>query len=77
MQATARISIYSVLSGVLLATSGCVVAHRGYDRGYDQDGAYYQRDQRYRGEDRDHDRREAYERCREEGGRDCDDILHR
>ena len=77
MQATARISIYSLLSGVLLATSGCVVAHRDYDRGYDHDRAYYQRDDRDRDAYRDHDRREAYERCRAEGGRDCDDILHR
>ncbi len=77
MQALPRISIYSLLSGILLATSGCVVAHRDYGRGYDNGGAYYQRDERYRNEDRDHDRREAYERCREEGGHDCDDILHR
>ncbi len=72
MQVLTRVSIYSLLAGVLLATSGCVIAP-DHGRGYDHDQTYYQRDQRYR----DHDRREAYERCRQEGGHDCDDLLHR
>lgn len=73
MQALARLSLFSLLSGVLLATSGCVLGP-DHDRGYYNDGAYSQHDRRYRDDDRDRDRHEAYERCREEGGRDCDDA---
>lgn len=76
MQAFARMSIYGLLGGILLATSGCVLGpDRDHDRGYYNDG-YSQQDQRYRYEDRDQERRRDYERCREEGGHDCDDILH-
>jgi hypothetical protein len=57
-----------LLTGVL-CTSGCIVApDRDGDRAYEH--------HRY-DSDRDHDRREAYRHCREEGGHDCDDILHR
>ena len=75
MQALFRVSVYSLLAGVFLATSGCVLGpdhDRGY--GYDHDRTYYQRDDHDR---YDHDRRAEYNRCRREGGRDCDDILHR
>jgi hypothetical protein len=57
MKALAHVSICSLLAGVLLATSGCVLAPgRDNGRGYDHDRIGYQRDGRYRDEDRDRDR---------------------
>lgn len=78
MSQLVRIPVYALAAGVLFATSGCVVTP-DHDRAYDHRGEVYQRDYDGRSYDRDRDRedrRQAYERCREEGGRDCDDFLH-
>lgn len=73
MHQIARKCTYALMMTGILFSSGCVVApdhqrDRGDDR-YDRraDSAEY----------REHERREAYRRCREEGGHDCDDYLHR
>lgn len=63
-----RLPFYALIAGGFL-TSGCVIApEHDHDRGYDR---------RERAEYREHERREAYRHCREAGGRDCDDLLHR
>jgi hypothetical protein len=70
MHKIARTCTYAVAMTGILFSSGCVVApDHEHDRGYYDrraDSAEY----------REHERREAYRRCREEGGHDCDDILH-
>jgi hypothetical protein len=74
MHQIARTCTYALMMTAILFSSGCVVApdhdrdrDRVYERHADADDAEY----------REHERREAYRHCREEGGHDCDDLLHR
>ena len=66
MHRIARICTYALLVTGSLITTGCVVEP-------EHERVYERRDGDYRA----HERREAYEHCREAGGHDCDDILHR
>jgi hypothetical protein len=70
MRFIVRLPFYAVTASVFLA-SGCVVEpEHDHDRGR----AYERHSDE--GEYREHERREAYNHCREAGERDCDDLLH-
>jgi hypothetical protein len=70
MHQIARTCTYAFMMTGILFTSGCVIAPD-----HDRDRVYERHadDADYRG----HERREVYRHCREEGGHDCDDLLHR